>query len=1341
MKNLFDAFISYGRADSKAFATKLHAKLVKVGLKVWFDQNDIPLGVDFQNQIDDGIEKAQNFLFIISPHSVKSLYCRKEIELAVQHNKRIIPLLHIEPSDCWDQLHPTIGKINWVFFREEQDTFETSFAGLGSLIHHQADYVEQHTHFLVQALEWERNQKQTNYLLIGEERIDAESWLKIRFKDEQPPCVPTDLHCEFICESTKNANNLMTQVFLAYSDQDRAVMEKICKSLMREGLTIWTNRKDIKTGTDFQIKINQGIEGTDNLIYLISPDSLQSQYCQDELAYAFATNKRIIPLLVEPTNIEEIPLKIRGLQFINFTTYQDEERYTIDINKLLKQLKQEAHYYEQHKILLVKALKWLRQNRNPSILLRGYNLQQAEAWLKVALQLQEHPPLLLHQEFITESLNQSTDASLEVFISYSRADSDLARKLNEALQLQGKKTWFDQESIASGSDFKQEIYRGIENSDNFLFIISSKSVKSPYCKDEVEYAQQLNKRFVPILHQDVAAQEIHPALARVQWIDFNRYGGDFYANFSELVRTLDIDREYVRSHTKWSQRAIEWEQKGRDDSFLLRGSNLHEAQQWLQVWLASTPFQQPEPTTLQTNYILQSYQVQTQQINAAKARQQAEFDRQKAQIKLQRIALAGVSLALLVAVCLGVAAFSEYRKAQEQQIKASVAESEARFTLHNQLPAMIASIQSIQRIKRKNWLHPDTKLQAETVLREFVYGIQEHNRLQKHSNRVWSISFSPDGQMLASGSEDGTIALWNKDGRLLKTLNGQGGRILCVSFSPDGETLATASSDKTVKLWSKNGTLLSILRGHQNNVNSVSFSSDSQTIATASTDKTAKLWTNKGILLQNLQGHTDSVKSVSFSRDGLSIVTGSKDRTVKLWSQEGKLLRTLADHTDEVNQVSFSPDDQMIASASRDKTIKLWKRDGTFLRTLSQHSQAVNSIAWSPDSQKIASASVNNLVQLWSYDGNLLTNLEGHSDTVLDVKFSPDGQTIASASADSTVRLWKSDNTFLKTLNAHDDSVYSVLFSPDGQVLASGSADGMIKLWQADGTLSKILKGHSDRINRMSFSPDGQVLASASDDNTVKLWSKDGVLLQTFDAHNAGVRSITFSPDGQMLASASEDSTVKLWNRQGKILKVLKGHHGAVGDVTFSPDSKLIATSGDDKTVKLWTIDGKWLKTLTSHHNHVRTVRFSPDGKMIATSSRDSTVKLWSREGILLKTLSGHTDGVREVNFSPDGKMIATGGGDQTIKLWNNQGIMLKIFKGHFSRVLSISFSPDGRTLATGSADNTMRLWQLYGTDGHQLTLDELLVNACRWAHDYLKTNPNLSEDSRHICDGIDTQH
>jgi hypothetical protein len=623
MNNFCDAFISYGRADSLAFGRKLYARLLEEGFKVWFDQNDIPLGVDFQNQIDDGIEKAHNFLFIIAPHSVNSPYCLKEIELAIKRNKRIIPLLHVEQinRETWQQrfpqgtdeeweaykakgkhtvfqnMHPTIGKINWVYFREGIDDFEKSFAGLIDLFKRHADYVEQHTQFLAKALEWERNQKQHSCLLIADEKQQAQIWLKRRFQDEQPPCIPTDLHCEYITESIKNANNLMTQVIISYADEDRATMEKICSSLRRESITVWTNTTDIQTGEAFEEAIKRGIEQADNVVYLLSPDSVKSYFTRQELDYALSLNKRIIPVLVREISSESIPNALRDLQYIDLTDNVKEDDYLLDESQLLRILHQDEAYYNEHKVLLTKALKWKRQQENPSILLRGYNLRSAQTWLKVANKRTQHPPTALMEEFIEQSLRQPPAISLDVFISYSRADSDFARKLNDALQMQGKRTWFDQESIASGTDFQQEIYRGIKACDNFLFILSPRSVNSPYCASEVEYGASLNKRFVTVLHRQVNSGDLHPELAKVQWIDFNHNERDFNANFNQLVRTLDTDRVHVQSHTKWLQRAIEWNEQEKSADLLLRGSEFTIAQNWLQE--AEQQKKQPTATPLQ----------------------------------------------------------------------------------------------------------------------------------------------------------------------------------------------------------------------------------------------------------------------------------------------------------------------------------------------------------------------------------------------------------------------------------------------------------------------------------------------------------------------------------------------------------------------------------------------------------------------------------------------------------------------------------------------------------------------------------------------------------------------
>jgi hypothetical protein len=543
-------------------------------------------------------------------------------------------------------------------------------------------------------------------------------------------------------------------------------------------------------------------------IYLLSPDSVNCDFCQRELDLAVSLNKRIIPLLVRATEQEQVPIVLRSTQYIDLTDNLKEEDYHLDESELLRILHQDEAYYNEHKILLTKALKWQRQHKNPSILLRGYNLHHAEAWLKVAKPRTQHPPTDLHVEFINESLRQPPASSLDVFISYSRADSDFARKLNDALQIQGKTTWFDQESIASGANFQQEINRGIEACDNFLFILSPRSIKSPYCDGEVRHAAQLKKRFLTVLHQALNSTDLHPELAKVQWIDFNHHERDFNANFNQLVRTLDNDREYVHSHTKWLQRAIEWDSKGKSRDLLLRGSEFAIAQNWLQE--AEQKKKQPPPTPLQKGFI--------------KASQKA--------IEKAKILVRGVfGATLLAAIGLGSLLWLYYKT---DEIKNLARNSIIRSDSNKKTNAFIAGLrankylQNLETFKLPGFNHPslvspDTRIQVVAALRYALYSSREINTLEGHRLKVKSINFNPNGNTLASVDADDVIKLW-------------------VTFSPDSQILASASGDTNVILWSRNGTLLDMLKGHKDVIYDVQFSPDGQTLASASDDGRVILW-------------------------------------------------------------------------------------------------------------------------------------------------------------------------------------------------------------------------------------------------------------------------------------------------------------------------------------------------------------------------------------------------------------------------------------------------------------------------------------------------------------------
>lgn len=607
-----DVFISYGRKESKLFATQLHDKLVADGLSVWFDQNDIPLAVDFQHQIDAGIEEAQNFIFIIAPHSIRSAYCRKEIELAVKFGKRIIPILHVEPNGeaIAQYMHPVIQKLNWIPFKQKiteeapenwpwQDDPGEAYAGLLHLLQSHEEYVKKHTEILQLARAWERHQRDPRYLLVEEERHEAEEWLKTEFTRTQPPCTPALLQAEFICEAKKNARNLHTDAFISYDEEDYEMRRKVYYALARQGITTWQHQKDVKSGQALEEAARLGVERADNFLFFISRESVRSEICLRELQYAQKLNKRIIPLCIEPVLSNDLPKEIQGRSVIDFTDNVSRADTEQDLDDLLKEIRQDAAYHNQHKVFLTQALRWQRQNYNPSILLRGYNLQNALTWLRLGKQRKDCPPTKLHEEFIETSAAKAGKLGSEVFISYSRKDGDFARKLNEDLQAHGLTTWFDQESIASGADFEAEIFNGIAASDNFLFILSPDSLNSDFCEREVKHAASFNKRVVTVRTRDVEGVEQPEALRQVQWIDFLE--SDFHSAFSELIRTLDMDSEHVHRHTKLTQVALEWEEQAENEDVLLRGSELVIAEAWLKK--AEKEEKKPAPTALQTRFI------------------------------------------------------------------------------------------------------------------------------------------------------------------------------------------------------------------------------------------------------------------------------------------------------------------------------------------------------------------------------------------------------------------------------------------------------------------------------------------------------------------------------------------------------------------------------------------------------------------------------------------------------------------------------------------------------------------------------------------------------------------
>jgi WD40 repeat protein len=643
-----------------------------------------------------------------------------------------------------------------------------------------------------------------------------------------------------------------------------------------------------------------------------------------------------------------------------------------------------------------------------------------------------------------------------------------------------------------------------------------------------------------------------------------------------------------------------------------------------------------------------------------------------------------------------------------------------------QIAALRAAIKAGEDLKK--WI-PDNPPLSEypttsplLALQVIITKIREKRQFVGHNGGINSVSFSPNGDAIATASSDGTAKLWDLQGNCLVTFTGHNYLLNSVSFSPKGDALATASSDGTAKLWDLKGNCLVTFTGHNDSVTSVSFSPKGDVIATVSSDGTAKLWDLKGNCLVTFTGHNGSVWSVSFSPKGDVIATASSDGTAKLWDLHGNCLVTFIEHNKSVNSVSFSTTGETIATASDDGTAKLWDLHGNCLVTFIEHNKSVNSVSFSTTGDVIATASSDGTAKLWNLQGNCLVTFTGHNGSVWSVSFSPKGDAITTASIDGTAKLWDLQGNCLVTLTGHNYLVKSVCFSPTGDAIATASIDGTAKLWDLQGNCLVTFTGHNNPVNSACFSRNGDAIATALYDKTAKLWDLQGNCLVTFTGHNESVRSVSFSLKEDAIATASIDKTAKLWDLHGNCLVTFTGHNGSVNSVCFSLKGDAVATASSDKTAKLWDLHGNCLMTFTGHNYFVNSVSFSPNGDAIATASSDKTAKLWDLQGNCLVTFTGHNDRVNSVCFSPTGDKIATASRDGTAKLWDLQGNLLADFSGYQGNLLkgeadfvvlespiySICFSRDGKFLITGSQDGKVRFWPIE-------SLDELLARGRKW--------------------------
>ncbi len=336
-----------------------------------------------------------------------------------------------------------------------------------------------------------------------------------------------------------------------------------------------------------------------------------------------------------------------------------------------------------------------------------------------------------------------------------------------------------------------------------------------------------------------------------------------------------------------------------------------------------------------------------------------------------------------------------------------------------------------------------------------------------------------------------------------RTITGHSEGIRCLTISPNGQILATGSHDKTIKLWDlPSGQLRATLTGHSHWIKSLAISPDGQILASGSYDKTIKLWDlPNGQLRATLTGHSGNIECLTISPDSQILASGASDKSIKLWDlPSGQLRATLAVDLYRVGRLAISSDSQILASCEfsdqspRNWTIKLWSFPDRELKTTLLTGKATNPIRFfgiSHDGHTLIVCLPEGGIKLWDLpSGELKTTLTEKCSCCL---LSADGHTLITGYTD--IKLWDLATGQLKaTLTGHSGRVVSSLaISPNGHTFASTGHDETIKLWDLpSGKLRTTIMAHSQFLPKVLFriNPNGPQIFAIGNTNTniIRLW-------------------------------------------------------------------------------------------------------------------------------------------------------------------------------------------------------------------------------------------------------------
>jgi WD40 repeat protein len=616
---------------------------------------------------------------------------------------------------------------------------------------------------------------------------------------------------------------------------------------------------------------------------------------------------------------------------------------------------------------------------------------------------------------------------------------------------------------------------------------------------------------------------------------------------------------------------------------------------------------------------------------------------------------------------------------------------------------------------------------------------------QGHELAVTAIAFSPDSQLVATGSKDKTAKVWElKSGREVRSLLGHTATVSVVRFSPSGKHLVTASRDQTTRLWdvATGKELFSFASPTESFMTSVAVDPQDRFLATGGysprygdTVYVYDLKTRR--IAQRIPVSPDKGLGygvdVTFSSDGQWLGIGEDNRVARLFSTSTwQVVHTLTFEEGWCGgcgtRVVFSPDSKSVYMASHNGPVKKYDlASGKVLLQYEKECDDLTGLALSSDGKKIARATETQVVVWEEATGKQVVQWAAEEKGEFhELAFAPDNTSVWITSDDNTafalsLETKKKTATLTGLLNERDRGGLNydpnfvwqsamaryvrfknqVMLTRDGKQLIKGKFGTRVKRWDiasGQGVMEYI--GHQKAVLSYDLSKDGRFMLTGGGDGKVILWDVEkGDSLRVFRPHREPIFDIRFSTDETQFACASWDATLRVYDLNlGQSIQYWDFENTSVYNLAWHPSDLYLFIAKLDYSLLMTELDTRAsVRSFVGHTDVISSVRVSPDGQQLLSASWDGSIRLWSiATGLMSKKFKGHQGAVHTAIFSADGKQVFSAGADRQIRLWDAAtGKMLKAFTGHTAEVTSLVLSPDGRMLISHSVDGATKFWDL----------------------------------------------